>query len=398
MSVLYDLNDPARAADRFGYYRRLRETDPVHQSPLGYWVLTRYDDVDALLRSPNSSSAFPKDPNWAMQRGGPACPVMRSVSKWLLLVDSPDHRRLRKLIARVFTPRNIDRLRPRIVEIVDSLIEEMGDGEVDLIRDLALPMPITVVGELLGIPEEDRAKCRAWTDQVGYVLDTDIPPKRRIAMNKAEIEFRAYLLDLMESRRGSDPDHDLLSVLMQAEDGEQLTDEEIVANILLIFNAGHETTVNLVGNGMYALLHQPEAMRALRDDPGLMPTAVDELSRFDPPVTMSVRILTADTEIGGKTIPAGATVMALIDAAGRDPERYPDPDRLDLSRTQPKTLAFSAGPHFCLGAVLGRLEASTVFSALLSRYSKIELLREDLPTNQHSNLHGLNELPLRLTR
>ncbi|OWA01712.1 hypothetical protein B9W68_30170 [Streptomyces sp. CS227] len=397
MSALYDLNDPALAADRFGYYRRLRETDPVHRTPLGYWVLTRYDDVSALLRSPHSSSAFPKEPGWAMTRGGPTCPVMRSVDKWLLLQDGADHRRLRRLIARVFTPRFLDRLRPRIVEIVDGLLDTMGDGEVDLVRDLALPMPVAVVGELLGIPVEDRARCRDWTDKVGYVLDPDVSPSRRIAMNKAEPEFRKYLLGLMESRRGADPEHDLLSVLMQAEDGEQLTEDEIVANILLIFNAGHETTVNLIGNGMLALLKQPEALERLRADPSLMPTAVDELSRFDPPVTLATRIATADLEIGGKVIPKGAHVMGLLDAAGRDPERYPDPDVLDLARTEPKTLAFSAGPHFCLGAVLGRLEAGTVFSHLLERYGKIELLREDLPVNKHFNLHGLMELPLRLT-
>ncbi|MCP3771130.1 cytochrome P450 [Streptomyces sp. MAR25Y5] len=397
MSALYDLNDPALAADRFGYYRRLRETDPVHRTPLGYWVLTRYDDVAALLRSPHSSSAFPREPGWAMTRGGPTCPVMRSVDKWLLLQDGADHRRLRRLIARVFTPRFIDRLRPRIVEIVDGLLDAMGDGEVDLIRDLALPMPVAVVGELLGIPVEDRARCRDWTDKVGYVLDPDVSPSRRIAMNKAEPEFRRYLLGLMASRRGADPEHDLLSVLMRAEDGEQLTEDEIVANILLIFNAGHETTVNLIGNGMLALLRQPEALEALRADPSLMPTAVDELSRFDPPVTLATRIATADLEIGGRTVPKGAHVMGLLDAAGRDPERYPDPDRLDLARTEPKTLAFSAGPHFCLGAVLGRLEAATVFSRLLERYAKIELVREDLPVNKHFNLHGLLELPLRLT-
>ncbi|WP_299537446.1 cytochrome P450 [uncultured Streptomyces sp.] len=398
MSVLYDLNDPALAADRFGYYRRLRETDPVHRTPFGYWVLTRYDDVDTLLRSPHASSAFPKDAGWAMKRGGPTCPVMRSVGNWLLLQDGPEHRRLRKLVARVFTPRSIDRMRPRITDTVDELIDAMGDGEVDLIRDLALPMPVTVVGELLGIPAQDRGRCREWTDKVGHVLDPDVTPRRRIAMNKAEPEFRAYLLELMESRRGGDPEHDLLSVLMQAEDGEQLTDEEICANILLIFNAGHETTVNLVGNGMLALLRQPDALRALREDPSLMPTAIDELSRFDPPVTLATRILTADTEIGGTVVPAGATVMGLIDAAGRDPERYPDPDRLDLARTQPKTLAFSAGPHYCLGAVLGKIEASTVFGALLERYPRIELLDADPPVNAHFNLHGPTTLPLRLGR
>ncbi|OSC61006.1 hypothetical protein B5180_36565 [Streptomyces sp. BF-3] len=398
MSVLYDPNDPALAADRFAYYKRLREADPVHEIASGYWLLTRYDDVEALLRSPHSSSAFPKDPGWAMSRGGPTCPAMRSVSKWLLLQDGAEHRRLRKLIARVFTPRYIDRLRPRIGEIVDDLLDSMGEGEVDLIRDLALPMPVTVVGELLGIPVEDRARCRDWTDKVGYILDPDVTPRRRIAMNKAEPEFRAYLLDLMASRRGADPDNDLLSVLMTAEGNEQLTEEEVVANILLIFNAGHETTVNLIGNGMLALLQQPEALEALRADPGLMTTAVDELSRFDPPVTLSSRIAIAEMEFGGKVIPPGSHVIGFLDAAGRDPERYRDPDRLDLGRTEPKTLAFSAGPHFCLGAVLGRLEAATVFSKLLERYSKIELLREDLPVNKHFNLHGLLELPLRLSR
>ncbi|GLZ36498.1 cytochrome P450 [Actinokineospora sp. NBRC 105648] len=399
MTALFDLNDPALAADRFGYYRRLRETEPVHRSPFGYWVLSRYDDVDALLRAPGASSNFPADPGWAMIRGGPTCPVVKSTSKWMLMQDGLAHRRMRRLIARVFTPRNIDRMRPRIAEVVGRLIDDMGDGEVDLISDLALPMPILVVGELLGIPEQDRAKCRDWTDKVGYVIDPGVTPARRIAMNKAEPEFRAYLLDLMAQRRGNDPEHDLLSVLMSPDaDGEQLTDEEIVANILLIFNAGHETTVNLIANGMLALLQQPAALRALRADPGLMGTAVEELSRFDPPVQLAARIVTADTRIGDKVIPAGDTVIVLFDAAGRDPDRYPDPDRLDLARTEPKSLAFSSGPHYCVGAVLGKLEASTVFAELLRRYSDIELASQDLRWHSHFNLRGLTELRLNLKR
>ncbi|GAA3035820.1 cytochrome P450 [Actinokineospora globicatena] len=399
MTALFDLNDPALAADRFGYYRRLRETDPVHRSPFGYWVLTRYDDVDALLRAPSASSNFPADPGWAMVRGGPTCPVVKSTSKWMLMQDGQAHRRMRRLIARVFTPRSIDRMRPRIQQVVDRLIDDMGDGQVDLIAGLALPMPILVVGELLGIPPEDRAKCRDWTDKVGYVIDPGVTPQRRIAMNKAEPEFRAYLLDLMDSRRDADPEHDLLSVLMQADaDGEKLTDEEIVANILLIFNAGHETTVNLIANGMLALLQQPEALAALRADPSLMGTAVEELSRFDPPVQLAARIMTQDTPIGDKVIPAGETVLVLFDAAGRDPDRYPDPDRLDLGRTDPKSLAFSSGNHYCLGAVLGKLEASTVFTELLSRYSTIELATDDLHWHSHFNLRGLTHLPLHLGR
>ena len=396
MKPLFDPRDESMRADPYPHYHRLRAAEPVHHSPFGYWVLSRYDDVDALLRDPRCSSQFPADEGWARHRGGPESPIVRSTKLWMMMLDGPAHRRIRGIVGRVFTARSVERLRPRIAAVINELIDGLGEGEIDLVERLALPLPILVIGELLGIPRSDRAQCRAWTEKIGHVVDPVIKPEIRDAINEAEVEFRTYLAEHVRLRRAN-PGTDLLSSLVTEDsDGESLTDDEIIANVMLMFNAGHETTVNVVGNGMLALLRHPDQLARLRDDPGLIESGIDELTRYDAPVQTAARILTEDVRLRDTTIPVGAKVMLLYGAANRDPDRYPEPDRLDLGRTGVKPLAFGAGPHYCIGAPLGRLEATMVFTALLRRFRDIELTTDQLTWRPHFNLRGLRELPLKL--
>lgn len=394
--LLFDPSDPGMRADPYPYYHRLRSADPVHRSPFGYWVLSRYRDVDVILRDPRGGSDFPHNGAWARHRGGQDSPIVRSTTLWMIMLDGAAHRRLRTIMGRVFTTRAVQRLRPHIAAMIDGLIDEIGEGEIDLVRDLALPLPIMVIGELLGIPRADRHQCRTWTDRIGHVIDAIVTPDMQVAMNQATSEFSAYLAEQIRVRRAN-PGPDLLSSLVTMDDsGDRLTEDEIVANVLMLFIAGHETTVNLIGSGMLALLEHPEQLALLRENPDLMRQAVEELNRYDSPVQVAARIMAADVTLGETEIPAGAKVMMLLGAANRDPARYADPDRLDITRTGIKSLAFGGGPHFCIGASLARLEIPMVFTALLERYRSIELARRELSWRANFNLRGLNELPLKL--
>ena len=397
-SPLFNPGDPGMRADPYPYYRRLRETDPVHHSPYGYWVLSRYRDVDAVSRDPRCSSDFPHDANWARHRGGPGCPVVDSAALWMMMQDGVPARRLRSLVGQVFNQRAAERLRPRVAAVIDGLLDGVGEGEIDLVREVALPLPIMVIGELLGIPAADRDQCRAWTDHLVRIIDPIITPELRTAMNEATAEFSAYLAEQVKERRAH-PGTDLLSTLVTMDEADdRLTDDEIIANVLLLFNAGHETTINLIGNGMLALLRHPGELARLRRSPGLIDQAIEELARYDSPVQVAARIMTGDIPLGDTVIPAGAKVMMLYGAANRDPERYADPDRLDLGRTGVKSLAFGNGPHFCIGAPLARLELAMLFNALLGRFQSVELLTETPCWRANFNLRGLSELTVRLSR
>lgn len=396
--LLFDPRDPGMRANPYPYYHRLREADPIHRSPFGYWVLSRYQEVDLLLRDPRACSDFPHDEAWSRHRGGGDSPIVRSTTQWMMMLDGDAHRRLRGFTGQVFTARAVQHLRPRIAAVIDGLIGEIDEGPVDLVKDFALPLPIMVIGELLGIPRADRAQCRTWTDHIGRVVDPIISPAMQIAMNEATAQFSAYLAEQVQMRR-SNPGQDLLSSLVMMDDGgDRLTDDEIIANVLLLFNAGHETTVNLIGNGMLALLQHPEQMSLLRENPDLVSQAVEEMSRYDSPVQIAARIMTGDVRLGEKTIPAGSKVMVIYGAANRDPARYADPDRLDIQRAGVRSLAFGGGPHFCIGAPLARLEVAMVFTALLERYRSIELATDELSWRANFNLRGLNELPLTMLR
>ena len=391
--ILYDPRDPKMRSDPYPFYARLRETEPVHRSPFGFWVVSGYAEAARLLRDPRLTSEYHQDAKWTEHRGGWNSPVVNDTRMWMLMLDGGPHRRIRGLVNPVFSGRSVQKMRPRISEILEKVLADMGSGEgIDLIDALALPLPVTVICGLVGLPVEDRDQCRRWTEAIGHVVDPALDETTQRVMNSSVVEFHAYIAEHLAKRR-SEPQDDILSRLMLAEvDGERLSDDEIIANVLLLFNAGHETTVNLIGNGMLALLRHPDQLRALRENPGLIEEGVDEFTRYDAPVQLVARITTADVEVGGKTIPAGSKLMILLGAANRDPRRYAHPDTLDMTRTAIKPLAFGGGPHYCIGALLGKIEGRLVFDELLRRYRNISLTTEDVVWRPHVNFRGLSEL------
>ncbi|GAA2552822.1 cytochrome P450 [Winogradskya consettensis] len=392
----FDLRDPRLQNDRYNYYREFRENDPIHYSSHGYWVLTRYDDCDTFLRAPGVTANFTHEEDWVRARGGPNSPVVRSNRRWSFSRDGAEHRQIRRLLSRGLSPSAIDRMRPRIVQMVNDMIDAMGEGEADLISGLALPLPVAVVGELLGIPPEDAVRCRQWTNTIADVVDPVVTPQMRVRMNRAATEFEAYVMEQLAERR-KNPRDDMLSMLAEPDaNGEQMSDEDIVAQVLVMYNAGHETSVNVIGNGMLALLRNPEQMELVRREPERLDSGFEELARYDTALQIQARRTTLDVPLGDKVIPAGQIVMVVMGAAHRDPAHYPDPDRFDLTRTT-KSLAFGSGPHYCIAATLGRLEVVLTFREMMRRYSTIELASDDLEWYSHFRfLLGLRQLPLRL--
>jgi hypothetical protein len=384
--------------DPYPLYRRLRAEDPVHRSELGFWVLTRHADVLALLRDPRTS----RDP-----RRSERVEALRSsveVSRLLdeeeaapsmLFVDPPDHTRLRTLVNKAFTPAAVERLRPRVEEIVDGLLDRVaGRGAMDVVEDLAYPLPVTVICELFGVPEADWDRFRNWSRAFVHLLDPLVASDALERALQARLALRGYLRELIAQRRAH-PADDLLSALIAAEDqGQALSEAELVSMCVLLLVAGHETTVNLIANGTLALLRHPPARARLEADPSLAGGAVEELLRYDSPVQFTSRHALADFEVGGRAVRTGETVVAVLGAANRDPAVFPDPDELDLTRKPNRHVAFGGGIHFCLGATLARIEAGIAIPALLGRLAGLELagapVRRDTVT-----LRGLSSLPVR---
>jgi cytochrome P450 len=387
--------DPEFLADPYPTYHRLRAEDPVHHSPLGFWVLTRYEDVSAVLRDPR----FIKEPLAALVAARFGVEVPRGVGLSMLDRDPPDHTRLRSLVGTAFTPRVVEGLRPRIQQIVDGLITHaQAVGSMDVIEEFAYPIPVNVICELLGIPVADHEHFKGWSldiarglDSIYLPADSEVP--RRSAASRHAISD--YFRDLIARRRAA-PRGDLLSALIAAEEaGDKLNEEELLATCILILIAGHETTVNLIGNGVLALLRNPEELRRLRATPGLITSAVEELLRYDGPVQRTARVASAEATIGGRTIARGEMVMPFIGAADRDPAQFPDPDRLDLTRGDNRHIAFGWGIHFCLGAPLARLEGQIAIDALVRRLPRLELVDDKAEYRQSLTLRGLKTLPVK---
>jgi len=375
----------------FPVYHRLRTEDPVHESPMGFWVLTRYDDVAGMLRDARFGR---KGFDTLLQaRFGEA-----GFDLSMLFRDPPDHTRLRALVSKAFTPRVVEEMRERIQEIVDALLDRAQDvGRMDVIADLAYPLPVIVICEMLGVPAENRDLFRRWSVDIARSLDAIALPTEPEVIERGTAARHAladYFRGLIAERRRR-PKADLLSDLIAAEEqGDKLTEGELMATVLLLFVAGHETTVNLIGNGTLALLRHPVELRALRADPGLIGSAVEELLRYDGPVQRTGRMPNTDVALGGRTIPKGALVLGLIGAANRDPAHFPDPDRLDITRGDNRHLAFGWGIHFCLGAPLARLEAQIAILALVRRLPRLALATARLEWRRASTLRGLTALPV----
>jgi cytochrome P450 len=385
---------PEFHSNPYPFYRALREEDPVHQSPLGFWVCTRYDDAVMILRDPR----FGREGMAKRMEARLGLTQDTSRARDMLFQDPPDHTRLRALVSRAFTPRVVEVMRPHIQEIVDGLLDRVdGARAMDVIEDLAYPLPVTVICEMLGVPAADQDIFKSWSTDIARSLDAAILPADSDAIPRgrdARLGLADYFRSLIATRR-KDPKPDLLSALIAAEEeGNKLSEGELVSTCMLLLIAGHETTVNLIGNGLLALLQHPDQLRALRDDPGLIQTGVEELLRFDGPVQRTGRMTTAEVEIGDKRIPRDSVVVSVIGAANRDPKQFADPDRLDVSRRDNRHIAFGFGIHFCLGAPLARLEGQIALGTLLRRMPKLALVSDVPEWRESSTLRGLKSLPV----
>jgi len=388
---------PEFIANPYPYYQRLRETDPMHLTPLGFYVASRHADIATVLRD----KRFGKDFAGRMsRRHGPEIleePVYRSMRHWMLQQDPPDHTRLRGLVVRAFTARRVENMRPRIQEIVDGIIGRVeARGRMDLIADFAFRLPVTVICDMLGIPAEDRELFFTSSRTGGRLLDP-------VPLSRAEIEQHngsnlaaaEYFHRLFELRR-REPGEDLTTQLVHAEEhGSKLSNEELTANVILLFGAGHETTVNLIGNGLLALHRNPDQLKLLREDPSLTAGAVEELLRYDSSVQVTGRTTLENVdEIGGIALAKGQSVICLLGSANRDPAVYADPDRLDITRADVRPLSFGGGIHYCLGAQLARIEGEIAIATLLRRLPRLQLDDPEHPDwRQTFVLRGLNALP-----
>jgi cytochrome P450 PksS len=395
-----DLASPKFKSSAHAFYAGLRAEAPV--SPVALpdgqtaWLVTRYDDVAALLRD----DRFAKDRANALtaeqQRKQPWVPgFARPLTRNMLDLDPPDHTRLRSLVQKAFTPRVIEGLRARIERLTQELLDEgFRDGRSDLIRDYALPIPTTVIAELLGVPPEHRHRFHRWSTTI---VSSNPSGWRMLKAIPGVAAFLRYIRKLVRKRRES-PLEDLVSGLIQVEEaGQQLDEDELVAMVFLLLIAGHETTVNLIGNGARALLAHPEQMERMRSEPALLKSAVEELLRYDGPLeTATERYARQDVAIAGTTIPRGALTYPVLASANRDERQFPDPDALDLAREPNRHLAFGLGIHYCLGAPLARLEGQIAFETLLRRVPNLRLAvpPDALRWRRGLVLRGLESLPV----
>ena len=397
--VTYNPLSRSLRVNPYPIYRELRERDPVHRSQLiGGWVLSRYDDVVSVLRDPRfsaddrNSARYDKD-RARLIRAGILEPDSVDTPPMLRL-DPPDHSRQRALVNKAFTPRVVKAMRTRVETIVKEQLDEIANGGLDVIRDLAYPLPVRVIAEMIGVPSEDQVRFKHWSDEV--VLGLGHPSLEDIRRsNTASRELSEYFEKIAEQRRRS-PEPDLLSALLAAEEaGDRLSSEELYANLVLLLVAGNETTTNLIGNGMRALLRHPEQLEALRADPDGIEGAVHELLRYDGPVQATSRIALEDLELHGRRIRRGQQVILLLGSANHDPEQFEEPERLDVARADAhRHLAFGYGAHYCVGAPLARLEAEVAIQGLLERYPSMKLAGDATDWNDNLILRGLRSLPV----
>jgi cytochrome P450 len=395
---LFDPLSPDFIRDPYPHYARLRTTDPVHVNTHGAFVLSRHADASLVIRD----KRFGKDyVERTIRRYGPKImeePVFSSMQHWMLQQDPPDHTRLRGLVVKAFTARRVEDMRPRIQAIVDQAIDAvLPQGRMDLIEDFAFRLPVTIICDMLGIPEDHREVFYKSSRDGGRLLDpVPLTPEEIEKGNAGNMMAQMYFQQLFDLRRKT-PGDDLITQLLQAEeDGSKLTNEELTANIILLFGAGHETTVNLIGNGLLALHRNPDQLALLKSNPALITNAIEEFLRYDSSVQMTGRVALEDIEdLGGKKIPKGDSVLCLLGSANRDPAVYPDrPDRLDITRPNVRPLSFGGGIHFCLGAQLARIEAEVAISTLLRRLPELKLDDAENPQWRPTFvLRGLKELP-----
>ncbi|GII77535.1 cytochrome P450 [Sphaerisporangium rufum] len=380
--MVFDPWSPEFVAHPYDAYRELRDSAPVSFfEPTGQWLVARHRDVNAALRDRRlgrsylhvaTHEEFGREPEPAFQE-----PFWRVTRAGMLDVEPPVHTRLRRLVSRAFTPRMVEELRPRVRRIAGGLVDAfVARGGGDLIAEVAEPLPVTVIAEMLGIPPADRHLLRPWSADICGMYELNPPVETQHRAARAAEEFAGYLRSLAAERR-REPGDDLISALARVVDeGDRLTEDELVGTCVLLLNAGHEATVNVTGNGWWSLFRNPGELARLRADPALLPRAVEELMRWDTPLQLFERWVFEDVEIGGVRVPRGAEVALLFGSANRDPEVFAEPDRLDLGRVDNPHISFGAGIHYCLGAPLARIELIESFGALLRAAPEMELVEE----------------------
>jgi len=394
---LYHLLDPEVLANPYPLFRRLRTEDPVHWDVfLHTWVVTRYVDVLEVLHKFSADRTHTPAKLAAMGLGDMS-PIAQLMVKQMLFMDPPAHTRLRSLASQAFSPARVAVLRTHIREIVKRLLDDIQDkGEMDIIRDLGEPLPAIVTAEMLGVPTDDRHRLKNWSADFAEMLGNfQHNPEHAPRMLRAVEEMTTYFKDQVCMQRDH-PQEGLVHSLMTAEvDGDRLTDEEVVATCIVTMVGGLETTTNLIGNGVLTLLRNPDEMRRLREDLTLVPGAVEEMLRYESPSQHTGRLAPEDVELGGRVIRKGQAVMAVMAAANRDPERFSDPDRFDVSRPDNRHLAFGYAAHFCFGAALARVEGQEVFEGIMTRLHDLELQPGHLTWRNNLGLRGLTALPVK---
>jgi cytochrome P450 len=399
-TIAYNPFEPGFAENPYQQYAAMRVSEPVHLTPLDFWVLFAYEDIARFLKDPTLSVEDANARPTAIDQM-----IMDAVgdraqrgSHTMLNLDPPDHTRLRKLVTKAFTPRVVENLRPRAQALVDEMLDRAAArGNMDLIADFAFPLPFAVISEMLGVPPTDGDKLRAWSGLIVRSLEPIVDTNLAIAIANASDHMYEYVGEMIERKR-KEPADDLLSALIAAEEqGDVLSDDELQEQVLLLYVAGHETTVNLIGNGVLALLNDRDQLERLRADTSLMPNAVEELLRDDSPVQMSRRITLKDVEVGGRAIEKGSFCGLVLASANRDQARWgADADVLDVTRADASHhLSFGGGAHYCLGASLARVEGQVAIGSLIGRFPKIEQASDPV-WNGRINLRGLETLTLSL--
>jgi cytochrome P450 len=385
---LAELADPAVLPDPYPVLAGLREASPFAEAGGALVVVGRHEDCSRILRDPRASS----ERNRSLL--SPA-EVRAQRAPSFLSLDPPDHTRLRRLVSKAFAPRVIAGLAPRIRELSDDLLDQAGDRRLEVVSQLAYPLPVRIISELLGVPAEDHSRFAGWSASLAHALQPQFvsaDASAAAAAQQARLEFASYFRELIAARRAR-PADDLLSELIRAEeDGHRLSEAELIGTCVLLLVAGHETTVGLISNAILALLRHPDQLAALRADPDLAGSAVEETLRYDPPVQLTGRVARGAMQVGPVSAPDGAVLLLLLAATGRDPDAFAEPDRFDIRRAAGSHLAFAAGPHFCLGAPLARLEATIALQAFTARVADPQLDPAGVAYKPNLNLRGPGRL------
>ena len=401
MAALFNPMSPSFRADPYPLYGRLREVTAATPTPLGSIIVTRYEPIDRVLRSSGYRSPRgyrDEDDPAGPPRFDPAGALSRHRRHWVLFQSGEAHARLRRLITKAFTPRAVRELAPRVESVVDQLLAPaLERGSMEVIDDLAFPLPSTVICELLGVPGADRDRNRAWAVATAPTLDPVCSDEQVAAAERAMAEWDDYMRAFVADRRAHRGSALIDAMLSVEDEGSRLSEEEVVANATFLFAAGHETTTNLIGNGLLALLRNPDQLEVLRREPDRIENAIEELLRYDSPVQFAARVALESTAIEGAAVEPGVVVMLALGSGNRDPRRYDRPDQLDVRRPEIKPLSFGGGPHYCVGAALARLEGRIALARLLARARTIELASDQISWRPTLSLRGLERLDLALS-